>query len=256
MHETASSLARALGVSKQQLSRYRKNAWFPALPCATETAQNAIRKHAKRALRKVKAPGSKPAAAPPEKKKPAVPKKQPAKKPAPAVKAAPPPEPPPPPAASANPSPLRKAEDPVAIVDAALRVARDRLARAHEKHRDDEVEFGARDFEDLRRCISELGVAREEAEAIGQLVSRDATRWAVATVSRRWVEAFERLMAQFSKRLDAWLGDPDWRAMSQKARHVIVHAWAERVVAEARVETADDIEKLIVDARRELESRK
>jgi hypothetical protein len=79
----------------------------------------------------------------------------------------------------------------------------------------------------------------------GELIERTVARAVAGELGRRLVQVLARVEGQLGARVEMWIGDDAFRAMSTEERAVAVRAWFGREARTAREVEAAEIERLI-----------
>lgn len=137
---------------------------------------------------------------------------------------------------------LNAGDDPLAVAHAAMKVASQLLAAADVKRAPSALESVKRSIEEFRRMQDG---ALEFAIKKGALIERDVAKAVIGQLGRRAIAVLERYEVQLGSKVEAWLGDPAFRALSSEERVRAVRSWAADQTHALRNLEADDVEKLV-----------
>jgi len=233
---TAKALSVALGVSAPRVCQLRKFDWFPkGPPWNIEKARQAIEKNRRRAPRG-NTNAKKPSRPQARKRKPAVKKKT---------------------EAEAEPTPTAhypaeilavledSSSDPVAIGDAAVRLAAIRFAHGLRNP----GAGGSQDLQQLKQSMEELRKARADYLELGvrkgNLIERSVAKALAGRLVQQLLGILANVEAMLPVQVEIWMALPEFRESAPEKRRVSVSHWFRAQANEMREAGSDELERLL-----------
>lgn len=137
---------------------------------------------------------------------------------------------------------LRTSNDPEQIAQATMALVARSIAEAGNRLEVKHVIAMKSALEELRKGAGGyLKLAQEK----GDLIRRDVAKAVIGQLAQRAIRVLERYEVQLAQRVEAWFGDPAFKALSSEERARVVRAWAVDQTQSVRSVEAAEVEKLV-----------